>query len=53
MAWAKIGNIKGTRGTKWFQGKGAPTATANQAAVADAIAGDMYLDTDTGDVYTF
>lgn len=36
----------GTRGSKWSAGAGAPTA-------ADAIAGDQYLDTTTGDVYTF
>lgn len=36
----------GTRGSKWSVGAGAPTAT-------DAIAGDQYLDTATGDVYTF
>lgn len=36
----------GTRGSKWFVGTSVPTAT-------DAIAGDQYLDTATGDVYTF
>lgn len=36
----------GTRGSKWFVGTSTPTAT-------DAIAGDQYLDTATGDVYTF
>lgn len=36
----------GTRGSKWSVGTGAPTDT-------DAIAGDQYLDTATGDVYTF
>lgn len=36
----------GTRGSKWSVGTGTPTAT-------DAIAGDQYLDTATGDVYTF
>lgn len=36
----------GTRGSKWSVGAGAPTS-------ADAIAGDQYLDTTTGDVYTF
>lgn len=36
----------GTRGSKWFVGAGAPTS-------ADDIAGDQYLDTVTGDVYTF
>lgn len=36
----------GTRGSKWSVGTGTPTAT-------DAIAGDQYLNTATGDVYTF
>ena len=36
----------GTRGSKWSVGTGAPTS-------ADAITGDQYLDTATGDVYTF
>lgn len=36
----------GTRGSKWSVGTGKPTAT-------DAIAGDQYLDTATGDVYMF
>lgn len=36
----------GTRGSKWSVGTGTPTAT-------DAITGDQYLDTATGDVYTF
>lgn len=36
----------GTRGSKWSVGTGTPTDT-------DAIAGDQYLDTATGDVYTF
>lgn len=36
----------GTRGSKWSVGTGVPTAT-------DAIAGDQYLDTATGDIYTF
>lgn len=36
----------GTRGSKWSVGTGAPTS-------ADAIAGDQYLDSATGDVYTF
>lgn len=36
----------GTRGSKWSVGTGTPTAT-------DAIASDQYLDTATGDVYTF
>lgn len=36
----------GTRGSKWSVGTDTPTDT-------DAIAGDQYLDTATGDVYTF
>lgn len=36
----------GTRGSKWFVGTGTPTVT-------DAIAGDQYLETATGNVYTF
>ena len=36
----------GTRGSKWSVGTGTPTDT-------NAIAGDQYLDTATGDVYTF
>lgn len=36
----------GTRGSKWSVGTGVPTVT-------NAIAGDQYLDTATGDVYTF
>lgn len=36
----------GTRGSKWSVGTGTPTDT-------DAITGDQYLDTATGDVYTF
>ena len=36
----------GTRGSKWSVGTGTPIDT-------DAIAGDQYLDTATGDVYTF
>ena len=36
----------GTRGSKWSVGTGTPTTT-------NAIAGDQYLDTATGDVYTF
>lgn len=35
----------GERGSKWFTGSGAPTS------VPGSIAGDMYLDTATGDVY--
>lgn len=36
----------GTRGSKWSVGTGKPTS-------ADAIIGDQYLDTATGNVYTF
>jgi hypothetical protein len=36
----------GRDGSKWFSGSGAP------GTVTGAIAGDYYLDTDTGDVYT-
>jgi hypothetical protein len=38
--------IQGTRGTGWFTGSGAPTD------VPGSIAGDLYLDQATGDVYT-
>lgn len=41
-----LSGAPGTRGSKWFVSTGTPTAT-------DAIAGDQYLDTATGDVYTF
>lgn len=37
----------GTRGNIWLTGAGAPTASGSE------IAGDMYLDTTTGDVYQF
>lgn len=37
----------GPRGSQWYVGSGAPTATNT----AGAVAGDMYLDRDTGDVY--
>lgn len=62
MAWTEITNLKGPqgdqgiqgetgatgiRGTKWYSGSGAP------GTIPDAIANDMYLDTDTGDVYQF
>lgn len=55
-AWADLvqlvdlkGNpgTSGTRGSLWSAGTGAPTVTAS------ALAGDNYLDTATGDVYTF
>ena len=35
----------GTNGSKWFNGSGAP------GSVAGAVAGDYYLDVDSGDVY--
>jgi hypothetical protein len=38
---------QGPRGTGWFSGAGAPAPEP-----PGAIAGDMYLDTVTGDVYT-
>lgn len=37
----------GSRGTGWFVGSGAPAEP-----VAGSIAGDLYLDSTTGDVYT-
>ena len=43
---AGVNGAPGTRGSKWSVGTGTPTS-------ADAIAGDQYLDTATGDVYTF
>ena len=64
MAWAIAGSIKGpqgdqgtagpagsagatgARGSKWFTGTGAPGSLGGQ------LAGDMYLDTATGDFYT-
>lgn len=45
MAWGKVGNIKGKRGTIWFNGSGAP------GTITGAIAGDYYIDNDTGDIY--
>jgi len=66
MAWSNVANIKGAtgatgaagsngtngtngtngaRGSKWFVGSGAPTT------VSGSVAGDMYLDSATGDVY--
>ncbi len=35
----------GARGSKWFTGTGAP------AGVTGSVAGDMYLDTASGNVY--
>lgn len=35
----------GPRGSKWFTGAGVPSG------VSGSVAGDMYLDTQTGDVY--
>lgn len=35
----------GARGSKWFTGSGAP------GTVSGSAAGDMYLDTSTGNVY--
>ena len=46
FAFKNLKGATGTRGSKWFVGVGAPTST-------DAIAGDQYLDTTTGNVYTF
>lgn len=37
----------GQRGSQWTSGTGAPTSTTG------VLAGDMYLDTATGDVYQF
>jgi len=36
---------KGDRGTTWFTGSGAPSS------IPTSLAGDLYLDTGTGDVY--
>ena len=47
MAWNKTGNLRGPRGVTWFTGTGAPTA----ASTAGSQAGDLYLDTATGDIY--
>lgn len=47
MPWAKTGNLKGQRGVTWFTGTGAP------GTVSGALAGDLYLDVSTGDIYTF
>jgi len=38
----------GVRGATWFTGSGVPAAD-----LAGALAGDLYLDTVSGDVYTF
>lgn len=38
--------VQGVRGTNWYTGVGAP------GAIAGSAAGDKYLDTATGDVYT-
>lgn len=46
FSFKNLKGAPGTRGSKWSVGTGTPTAT-------DAIAGDQYLDTATGDVYTF
>lgn len=35
----------GPRGSGWFSGHGAP------GSISGSVAGDMYLDLDTGDVY--
>ncbi len=35
----------GPRGSRWYTGSGAP------GTIADSLPGDMYLDTDSGDVY--
>jgi len=68
MAWSTITNIKGPqgdtgatgatgatgdtgatgqRGSLWYSGSGAP------GTIPGALVGDLYLDTDTGDVYQF
>ena len=56
MAWGAVGNIKGPqgdqgeqgqRGNTWFYGTGVP------GVIPTAIAGDLYLDLATGDVYVF
>jgi hypothetical protein len=60
MAWSEITNIKGpqgdtgdkgdtgdtgVRGATWFTGAGVPDV------VPGSLAGDLYLDTDNGNVY--
>lgn len=65
MAWSQVGNIKGpkgdtgtqgnpgtpgtpgARGSLWYTGTGAPSG------ISGAQAGDQYLDTASGNVYTF
>lgn len=50
MPWNKQGNLKGPqgpRGVTWYTGTGAPTA----ANTTGALAGDLYLDLSTGDIY--
>jgi len=37
----------GPRGNTWFYGNGTP------GTIPTAVAGDLYLDLDTGDVYAF
>jgi hypothetical protein len=39
--------MQGVRGTGWFNGSGAPAAD-----IPGSIPGDLYLDKDSGDVYT-
>jgi hypothetical protein len=39
--------IQGVRGTGWFNGSGAPASD-----IPGSIPGDLYLDKDSGDVYT-
>ena len=55
--WAKIGNIKGVGGENgkdgatWYAGSGEPAQ--NATLLADAKAGDLYLDTVTNNVYKY
>lgn len=42
---------QGVRGTRWYPGTGAPVD--GDPAYTDALAGDLYLDTSTGDIYAF
>jgi hypothetical protein len=42
---AGTAGAKGDRGTTWYTGGGAPSS------VPGSLAGDLYLDTATGDVY--
>ena len=49
-SWALEGNIKGatgTRGSLWTDGAGVP------GTIAGALAGDQYLDTNSGNVYQY